>query len=286
MLTLRDLGLGFAVPALAAAIIVLVLRTKQLRSNTTERYAASLAIFVGFFLGYRLIPLGPWMPDVDWHWIPYAVVGAAIVGSATLADGISRVDQTLLTLFAAAALACAIVPTFDDLAPTYPYQFAALVTCVLLFSLLFEPISERLPGPTTPAILIATGLVAAAILLLSGSLGFMQIAFALVGSLCGVIAVAFLQREVNALRGAAPLLASLLCGLLLVGRAYSFSSVPTLSYLLVPLAPLTLGLVAFGPVGRLSPRWKLTLQIALPLIVLASALLLGIVAEYGGTDEY
>lgn len=283
MLTARDFGLGFAVPALAAAIIVLVLRTKQLRSNTTERYAAALAIFVGFFLGYRLIPLGPWMPEVDWHWIPYALAGAAIVGPVACGEGLTLCDRILLTLFAAVLLACGVVPTFGDLAPAYPYQFAALATCVLLFALLFEPISERLPGPTTPAILIATGLAAAAILLLSGSLRFMQIALAFVGS---VAVVAFRQREINALRGAAPLLASLLCGLLLVGRAYSFSSVPTLSYLLVPLAPLTLGLVAFGPAARLSPRWKLTLQIALPLIVLATALLLGIVAEYGGTDEY
>ncbi len=286
MLTARDLGLGFAVPALAAAIIVLVLRTKQLRSTTTDRYAASLAIFVGFFLGYRLIPLGPWSPEVDWHWIPYALAGAAIVGPVACGEGLTLCDRILLTLFAAVLLACGIVPTFGDLAPAYPYQFAALATFVLLFALLFEPISERLPGPTTPAILIATGLAAAAILLLSGSLRFMQIALAFVGSLSGVAVVAFRQREINALRGASPLLASLLCGLLLVGRAYSFSSVPTLSYLLVPLAPLTLGLVAVGPAARLSPRWKLTLQIALPLIVLATAVLLGVVAESGGTDEY
>jgi hypothetical protein len=283
--SITDLLFGIVVPALVAGT-VLFLVTRFAALEVLKRSAAAVALAAGFLAGYGLLGLGPWKPQSHWHWLPYnlllSLVALPLVGRVS-----GRwIIQGLLSLLVAGAAAWVLVPTWPDLAPPRTIQMVVWTVAVVAMTLLLEPLTRRVSGRLLPLVLTATLLAAAIVLALSGSLRFAQIAGLGMAALAGMTVAASRVGTAEPLSGAALSFSLLVSGLLLVGHVNSFSAVPTISYVLVPPAPLLLWMgVRFWPApGIASPtwfrKWKRGLLLAGPsLVLLTLAVLLALLAE-------
>ena len=84
--------------------------------------------------------------------------------------------------------------------------------------------------------------------------------------------------------GSAAIFSMLIVGLLFIGHVNSSSNVPLVSYLLVPLAPLSLWLGTLRPVVRLSNKQYAALLLPLSLAPILLAVTLALVAELGAAE--
>jgi len=255
-------------------------------SDDRRRHSASLATVVGFLVGYGLLSLAPWSPTAHWHWLPFALILAAIAGPITCAEGVTFVERLVLYMLVALAVGYALVPEWEDLAPSRNVHLAAFAAYVVLLPVLLEPLTKRLVGPRLPFILWATVTAAAIVLALSGSLRFAQIAIALAGALFGIFLVSFTRRDTNHLAGISLLFSVASVGALLIGRVNSFSEVPLASYLMIPAAPVFAWCGFAGPLGQFSGAKQVLATTAIPLLVLAVAVCLAAFAELSVGGEY
>jgi hypothetical protein len=273
-----EILLGFVLPAVFAAGMFLALaRTSP--EGVLGRFGPALAFAGGFLLGYFLLRLGPVAPESHWHWLPYGVLLALIVGPVSRAAGVTWVERVLLYALVAAVAGWWLVPTWEDLEPSRTSQLLFWAALVVLSASLLEPLAGRFSGSLLGLVLFFTMVCASGVLALGGSLRFAQIAGAGAGSLAGLAIVARWGREVDSLQGVAMGFVILIWGSLLVGRVNSFSSVPLASYVLLPLAPLSLWLFARGPLSRLEGAKRTLIAISLPLAIAGCAVILAAVAE-------
>lgn len=282
--TPKDIVYGGMTPVIVALAVLLIAR--RFSSSDPDRHSASIALVAGFFAGYRLLSLAPWNPSAHWHWLPYALLVAAVVGPITCAAGVWTIERICLYVLVALAAGWVLVPNWDDLDPSRKVHLLAFATYVVVWACLFRPLLNRHAGPLLPVVLWATMTAAAIVLALSGSLRFAQIAIALAGALFGIVIVATMWRDSNHLNGMTLLFSVAVVGALLIGRVNSFSQVPLASYLLIPAAPLVVWCGTAGPLSRLTGAKKLLALTALPCLLLAIAVLGAAVAELGGAGEY
>jgi len=281
--TLADIAYGFAAPAIASAVVYFALRY-LLPSDAARRYAPSVALVCGFSLGYWLLPLGPWSPEVNWHWLPYVALMTLAVGPVAQAAGVSSIERGLIYLIVALFAGWLLTPTWENLDPSRTVQVVCWTVYIVLLASLLDPIAKELTGPLLPAILMASFACGAAVLGLSGNLRFAQIAGAGAGALAGITACTLVRGRTVALDGVALSYSVILGGAMFVGRASSYSDVPLASYALVPLAPLLVWVGMRGPVSRLPVRSRLLVQIGLPFVLCVVALLMAAIAEWPGDD--
>jgi hypothetical protein len=276
--SLTDVLLGGVAPAIVAGVVLVLLR-RFLPSELADRFAATVAVLSGFLTGYELLGLAPWMPTTHWHWLPYAMLGAAVIGP--VAEGGGAFKRVFSHMVMAVAAAWMLVPTWDDLDPSRTIYLVVIVVYVIGLASLLEPLVKRFPGPLLPAILWATMTTAAVVLALSGSLRFAQITLAGAAALFGLMLVACLKRDVNMLTGISSVFSVMAVGSLLIGRVNSFSEVPLASYMLVPVAPLLLWVCTTGPLSRLTSVKRSFVYASLPIVLLVGSVLLAAVAEFG-----
>lgn len=278
-LTSQDILYGGVTPVIVACSVLLLVRHFT-AADIGNRYAAALAHLAGFLVGYGWLSLGPWAATAHWHWLPYVMIAATIAGPIATASGVRSFEGPLLYVVMTLVAGWLLVPSWDDLAPSRTVHLTVLVVGVVVLAGLLEPLAQRRPGPLLPTILWATMTVAAVVLALSGSLRFAQIGLASASALFGIVLVACFTRNENHLAGFGFVFATAAVGLMLIGRVNSFSNVPLISYVLVPIAPLTLWCGAAGPLSCMTGFKGMVARASLPIGVLTAALIFGSAGGY------
>ncbi|MCO8122010.1 hypothetical protein NHH03_09700 [Stieleria sp. TO1_6] len=285
MFSIQDILYGGLVPAVVAAAVVLV-AFWVLPHSLARRYSAAAALALGLFAGYELLDLGPWLAETHWHWLPYAVLAAAVAGPVACAEGVWLFERPLLYLVVAIGAGWFLVPDWEDLQPSRTSYWIGLSIYLVVLTGLMEPLAVRFKGPLLPAVMWLTMTAAAVVLALSGSMRFAQIGIAAAFALFAIAVVGGWLADRFVVTGGVFAFAMAAVGLLMIGRVNSFSDVPMVSYAIVPAAPLALWLTVAGPLSRLTGAKALAVRIALPLLVLVIAVAIAVVAESGSSDEY
>jgi len=278
-LSLNDIVYGLIAPAICAAFAMLLLG--RIPGGVLRRMAAPVSLIGGFLLGYWLLGLEPAGPKVDWEWIPYVVLATMAIGPIAQASGVSWLERALLYTVAAMVAAQILVPTWvptDDQQPSRWTYLLVWTGFVVGGSLLLEPLAGRISDATLGGVLAATLLACAVLIWLADTMLFAQMALAGAAAAAGVAAAVAVDVRSREMGSAAFPFLILLAALLLTGQVQSFSEVPKLSYLLLPLAPLGLWATAFGPLARVS-GWKgLAVRWALPLAICATVVAWAVLA--------
>ncbi|MCO6457948.1 MAG: hypothetical protein J5I93_21810 [Pirellulaceae bacterium] len=306
--SIQDLLLGLLVPALAAALASATCG-RLARQGRWFAWSGSLAVTGGFLAGYWLLQLGPIVPRLDRQWVPYAVLLALLPAMAAGRGKLSRCVQLAWLALVVLLAAWLLVPNRDSLEPSFWVHVAvwSLLTFAIGAGLLWidraeapdeTPVSDTTPPPGdrtetgagserqsaavfwgglcwlgTMAVALA---FASALLALSGSLRFAQTAAAGMAALLGLAVGCGVARRRPALGGVALVYSLLICSVSLTGKVNSFSSIPAVSYAMLPLAPLGYGLAVCCGQRRLVRLW---LPVAFALGVCGLALGLALMAE-------
>jgi hypothetical protein len=141
---------------------------------------------------------------------------------------------------------------------------------------LLETVCERRPGGETAFKLAVVSLGGAVVLLQAHSGSLSDAASVVAASLLGVALVMW-WRQSDA-GGAMPGIAVLVPGLMVAGRTQTFSEVPPISFALIGLAPLLLG-IPLLPTAARWPRAARVLRAVLVLTALGVAVGLAMWAE-------
>lgn len=264
---------GAAVP-LFLAIALLVLGRQFLPTGIGDRTGAAAALAFGFGTAAVLFPWFPWKPEFAWHWLPYLGLLAAIAGGIGPSTKVPSWGRWLLWLGLAGVSALVIVPTWEKLESDRLGYIVGLASTFFVLIVLLDPLAARLAGNLLPTHLAITATVGAVILGLSGSAKYAQLGGAVAAAMGGCAIVGWFRQEMTWLRGAMPAFVVLLGGLMFTGYISSFTEIPWLSYLLVPLAPLMLWAGVWLPLGSLKGIWRMVAQFGLILIPLGIALAL------------
>ena len=296
--SLTDIAAGFLAPAIFAAV-VMVVSHRLLSEKLARRCTATVALVGAFTLSYALLgwlDLVQWKPKFAWHWLPYVVLATLPVGPLLTAPGKQRWAGIALMLVVAALGGWLLVPTWPHLEPSRAVHMAVWIPAVFALALLLEPLAQRPADEKTPVAPLPRGLLIATltasmfcaviVILLSGRLTFAQLAAAAAAALLGILGAVLLDRKAYGIDGIAPAYSMLIAGLLLIARVDSHSSVPLLSYVLLPLAPLTLWVAALKPLRKFQSWRSWLVLFPLPLALLIASLLLAVVAEFGTDQSY
>lgn len=266
-----DIVYGFLIPALVAWALV-VLSQKGLPAAAAHGMAG-VAFVAGTAVGYWLLQLGPLAPRSHWHWLPYALL--LILPAGFFLAVRSRWGRGAWVLWALAAVAAAwwLVPDRNALQPSRPVLIALVLGLMSLDTWAIGwAVGRERDGPSIVALaglLVAT----AALLFLSGSLRFAQIAGCGLGALVGVELAGAMRPSVPLGSLAAPV-ALFLVASLMIAQVNSFSDVPAICYLLLALAPAALPLrrfVADRSSGPLARRAAAAIPLVLAVIAIAVA---------------
>ncbi|TWT38539.1 hypothetical protein [Blastopirellula retiformator] len=275
---------GLATPLLVAAVCYWI-ASRFLSEKIRERWPASLALVVGFAAGSALMNLAPWQPTQHWHWMPYALALAALVGSISAAEGVSLLERALLYGATAWVIAWFVAPTYDDLEPSRMSLLIGWPIYVMLIALAIDLLARRLTGPLLPAVVAASIAAGVLIVFLSGTATLMQIEAIGMAAAVGIALVATFFKDKPTFAGAALPATVLSAGYLLVAKSQSFSDVPLLAYALPPLAPLALWLSQAKPIADRPGFVGVLLRILVPAIVCGVAVGLAIWAEWDSLSE-
>jgi hypothetical protein len=246
VLLIEIFGYGFLVPAAVSCLItfLLVRASKALASG-----ALVVGVLAGFWSGYVLLDWTTLWPTSGWHWLPYLALLAGGLGLLVHAFRMPWLAGEGLLLAGMLLTALLLVPDLAERRAQRALVIAGAALGGWLFCWGAARLPGRLPGWLHTAVLMATGLAGAVLLVVSGNLKL--------GQLCGLMVAAssagllpVVSGMLVALRAAVPLQVVVLGGLLLTGYWYSFSEVPAWSYLLTAAAPLAAGLAAHTPLGR------------------------------------
>ncbi len=284
--SVADVACGFALPALVAGGLLVVLQRFVL-AEFVRKIAASAALAAGFVTGYALLGLGQWEVKYFWHWLPYVTMLSVCGSALTAGERWLRVAGEVGCLALAVLAAWLLVPTWPHLEPTRAVHIAVWSSGVFVLALLLDPLTRpamasRLPRGLLSTVLAGTMFAAVVVVLLSESLRFTQFAGAAAGSMLGIAIVNTAWPKQTSLHGIAFTFAVLSCALLLVAQVDSHSAVPLISYAVVPLAPLGLWLAKLLGEDASRPAWKSwALLLPLPVVICAGAIGLAVAWTLG-----
>ncbi|MBA2114526.1 hypothetical protein [Bremerella alba] len=254
----NDLLWGLAAPLLTAAGLRLVLVWIVGQFASTDRHdpdsqetspevkpqatslETSLSLVVGAAVGYFMLQLGPWIPDAHYEWLPIGIAAAVLVAAVVGQLGNSVLIRfCVLPLVYAAVLAGVgylLMPTWEDLSPPYlPYLLCWCVgATVVSVATELSPESHRWPFAV---VWLGTCLAVAAIVAISESLRFAQVAGLTFSAVLGLTFVGLILRR-SLVGGVGLTLTTYLAGILLIAHVNSWSDVPIVSYWLPMAGPL------------------------------------------------
>lgn len=270
--SLKDLGWGVLVPLLLAAALRIALavlmdrlvpaeapvepaRSKSASSKASGRrvfaWETCLPYAAGVAVGYFMLNLGPLRPEAHYQWLP-AAIGLATIAPC-LADAVGgpvalRVGARILLYAATGAVAgYLLMPTWDDLAFPYTVYLTAWIAAVFSLALAADlpgAVADRDQNHEWPwaMVVLGTCLATAAVVALSESLRFAQMASLAFSASLGVVLAGLVRRKPPFPGMNLPVMVHL-AGILLVAQVNSYSNVPWISYLL-PLSGLAVALGA------------------------------------------
>lgn len=289
-----ELALYTAVPPLAAAVATAWLFRRFLPVTFAERYALGIALAVGFFLGYWLLPdWAPLLPEKHWQWLPY-LAAAAVLGGLTQATGVSWVERLLAYCVLALVAAWQLVPLWPDLQPPRHFAVPLLAGYLFLVAGLLAALPDRLLGPLFVALLTASAGAVALLIAIGVSLKYGQVAALSTAALAGSSVTSLLPKLTRrasegsadqlptTIRGLISVFTILVGGLAFVGTIEPSPPIPII--LVAPAAPLLLWLFAAGPLSRLKGLPAIAAQAGAVLLPLVIAI--AWVALTGEKDEW
>ncbi len=258
-------------------------KSGDINSVSVSRISAfetSLPLTVGAAVGYFVLKLGPWIPDAHYEWLPTGIAIATLASLGVCLAGQSAAVRFAILPIVYAAVASGVgyllMPTWEDLSPSYhPYLICWIlgVTAVSTATDL-SPESRRWPFSV---VWIGTSLAVSAIVAISESLRFAQIAGLTLGACLGIILVGLLMHR-SLLGGVGLTITTYLAGILLIAHVNSWSDVPIASYWLPMAGPLLAAIL-----GMLLPL-RLAASLRAAVVILAAAIpstigvILGLVA--------
>ncbi|MEW4565929.1 hypothetical protein AB1K70_25660 [Bremerella sp. JC770] len=240
----------------------------------------SVALVAGAAVGYFVLKLGPWVPDAHYEWLPLGIVIAMLVASVVGLLGQSPLVRFAVLPVSYAAVAAGVgyllMPTWDDLSPAYAPYLASWCVVVVLVSVTTELAPEGRRWPFA-VVWLGTCLAAAAIVAISESLRFAQIAGLTFGASLGLVAVGLMMRR-SLLGGVGLTLTTYLAGILLIAEVNSWSDVPLVSYWLPMAGPLFAAVLGMLLPAKVPAALRATLVILAAAIPSTIAVVLAIVA--------
>lgn len=273
-----------AVPAALSIAVLLVWRWTS-RSDVGSRHAAAWAVAVAFVAGYLLLPSAPVVPSSHWHWLLYLAILATILAPVGLAAGVHLTERWGLQLVIALLAAWFLVPDWSDIVLQRPLYLAALAGTLFLLSVSLDALVSRIPDASVPLSMFVTAAAGAIVLALSGNMKFAHLGGTLASGNLGCALIWAFGRWKPRFQGAVPGVTVLLGGLMFAGYVNSFSDVPAVSYLLVPVAPLALSVCLLPPVRNWPRSRRLMLQAVVVLVPLTASVVLALQAEFEPNHE-
>ena len=267
MPSFSDFQWGLVVPLFAAAGLRLILafisdwlfvrpsaegsvNVEAVPAKSVLAWETCLPLALGAGLGYFLLPLGPWVPEVEYEWIAAAVALAVLVSCVIGFLGshwsVRFIGLPIVYAATIAAVGYALMPTWEDLWPDYRTYLIFWCMGAWLLSVAIDQ-STLLKSWPFAVVMLGTCLAAAGIALLSESMRFAQITGLTVAVVLGLSLVGLVLRR-PLLSGLGLPLVVYLAGMLLIAQTNSFSEVPFACYWL-PMGGLFLSVV----VGQLVP---------------------------------
>jgi hypothetical protein len=273
---LEMVGYGLVLPAVVAAAGVWL----ALRLGGGEPLGVGAGLAAGFAAlaasqsDWRIL-----RPEESWDWLPALGLLAAVMAVGDR-NALSRWSGRVV---AAALTGVLLLSAQAKRGALPPYLFASLPLIVLILWALLDLAVRRRPGATLPALLTLVAFSAAALGEMGDFLTAAQRGLVVAGTLAGWTFVAWRRPTPGVCRAGVGVLAVLLPGVLFVGAFNRYGDVPTLSYLLVLVAPLCLGAMSLLPFGK--PGWRAVLFLAAAtLIPLAAALALAARVSASSSD--
>jgi hypothetical protein len=286
------LVLGLAVPAaLALGVGLLAGWLAHLRGwPRLGQVGATLGLGTAYAVSHVLIQGWPPFPALEtWQWLLALALGATLLGMAEDLAHPGRWIRCGVRLLLAPLVVWLFVRPLLDAQRDDHLSLAVFAGLTVLVILFLGAIGELAARQQRRALAFVLGLVTAATalaLVFSHNLSLGKLAGALAGAQLGALVAAVVSRQAP-VRGTATVAAVLLTGLVLDGHYYS--DLPTVSALLLALAPLGLALVRFRPVCRMRPwlrRLMVATVVAVPLVVALGIPMTSYMREdAGGQDE-
>jgi hypothetical protein len=241
------------VPLLAAAAMAWLGR-RVLPQNVAERYVLGIALAVGFFSGYWLLPndWAPLIPTKHWHWLPY-LSAAAVIGGLAATLGVSWPERLVAYGLLSLVAAWQLVPLWEELQPSRPYSVPLLASYLTVLAALLAALPDRLLGSSFVGLLVMAAGAVALMVAVGVSLKYGQVAAIAAAALAGCFGASLLavtDKCPLVARGVIPVFVLLVGSLAYVGTIEPSPPIPIL--LVAPAAPLMLWLFAAGPMAR----WK------------------------------
>jgi len=285
------LAYGVLLPGFVSAC-VLILGFLATRRESAVRVVGAVAFASGFLAGYvalcRVFFDKPLLKfDDPWQWLPVwatAAVAADLfdlpLAKRWLAGGALRL---LVALAVVSVAADYLVPETAARTPNEAPMKEVRPTLVLGTKLVLAIawlglawVAARSHGGLFPFLLALPSFAGGAVLEMGGSGTYAQLAGLLGGVLLGCAPLAWWKSAVPLARGLVPGVAVVLPGLMLNGYLDSFVPIPSASYWLVALAPLTLAAGTLPPVRRTTPLRRCTILAIVMLLPLGTAVALAL----------
>ena len=263
--------------------------------RATGRWGPALALGTAYALGHAAIqgwialhqwPSPPWPPldATDWlPWVALAAMGLGLLEATWPGPAWSRWENRLL--LTGGMLWLLLSSQFEARWATNREGVEWLLGLgagVLAFWGVLEAGAERLGRALPLPLLVLAGGVAA-VEALSGSLPLAESAAVLAAPLALTWVASWFGPNLSLARGAVPVVATVLAGLILGGYFYAY--VPKVSALLLAAAPLVLFGDRLGPLRRLRP-WKASLVLAVAILVPVGAAVAIAIAKTPPTSKY
>lgn len=263
-----DLGYGIALPLVVALFAMINLRW-MLPADVAQRYSPAVAWLTGTLLGYWLLRLGPFVPQLHWHWLPWVMLGTFSIGVVGASRNLMLLDRLLLFLLGGLVAGWLLFPGWDTVWPPREQYFLGWVAYVVALALILNAQSERLAGSTFALVLTLTAVTGGVLLAHSGSLRFAQMLWAAAAACGGLTVAARLDKNSQHLDGFAFPFTLFVSAMMLIGHVNSFSKIPIYSYAFIPLAPCSLLILRGKPQSQGLKGFAF--MIGLPVAVLATA---------------
>lgn len=276
---MEAIGFGIVVPGCVAATVTwLALRLSP--RGSTGRCLASAGPACGFLAGYALAVDGEWLPERNWHWLPYLALAAAAAGAVAAIrrplteqpPDAGRVPGffipvlfPVLCLMLAVASAAALVPKWTD----RTIQVPGLAGLLFLLLMLFDALPRRVVAGRLLPLMYLSAFATAAFVAAKVSLTYAQLAGVAAAAFAGASLVVRLRGETASLPGLFPTYILLLEGAAYVGCIYPDE--PIYGLLIPPAAPLALWAFSRAPLARLEGRRRVVCEYVSVLLVLFGA---------------
>jgi hypothetical protein len=286
---IEAVGYGILVPLGVAAGVTWFLQ-RLLHDRTRARYLSVIGLACGFLAGYALAIDGPWVPERNWHWLPYLAVAAALAGAIALvrppskqgrrAGALAAIVVPALFLVLAIAASVILVPTWTNRL----IQVPGFATLIFLQLLLFDRLPKQVSAHHLLPLLYLCVFTTAAFVAARISLIYGQLAGLAGASFLGSSLVLWIQGDGERIRGLLPAYVVLLEGAAYVGCIYPND--PIYALLIPPAAPLVLWVFCCGPVSRLQGGRRTVVEYGIVLALLAGTAAVLFAGSFGesGTE--